>query len=104
MCHDASGLAEVARLTARPMEQGNLAELEKRYAEHFWRADRAVVRVLQKVDSGADLGLITSILDLFYKPWIEASARHLQKSVWRLMRNKTQPAGWLDRVEAVLFC
>ncbi|MDD2260878.1 MAG: BREX-1 system phosphatase PglZ type B [Clostridia bacterium] len=96
-------LAEVARLTARPMEQGNLAELEKRYAEHFWLVDRAVVRVLQKVDSGADLGLITSILDLFYKPWIEASARHLQNSGMETNADKTQPAGWLDRVEAVLF-
>ena len=96
-------LAQIAELTANNLESGGLSEIEKRYSEHLWEADRAVVQLLGRIDSGEDLTLFGGILDILYTPWLDASARYLQDSGVFSQLDKADLTDKLNHVEAVLF-
>jgi len=96
-------LAQLAKLTDNSLERGDLSELEKRYSEHLWQTDGSVLQLLGKIDSGEDLRLFGGILDLLYLPWVEASARYLQKRGVYSVSGEAVNADYLDSAEVVLF-
>lgn len=73
-------LVKIAELTEHSLDNGSLTEVEKRYSEQFWQVDAIVVDLLAKIDSNEDLRLLNGILDILYYPWLDSSARYLQKA------------------------
>ena len=93
----------IAELTATNLDAGDLSELEKRYSEHSWRADWAVLQLLGRIDSGEDLTLFGGILDMLYTPWLDASARYLQDSGIFSQLEKADLTHKLNHAEVALF-
>jgi len=93
-------LDQLSLLTRNSLGNGSLGEIERRYSEQLWLIDGLVLDLLAMIDSGEDLRLLNGILDTLYIPWIDGSARYLQKA--GLPRTDSVQAPDLD-VEAVLF-
>ncbi len=74
-------LATVAQITKNGLAAGSVDDLAAGYRTQGWRADDGVIRALESVDSRADLHAVTTAIRSAYLPWVEESARHLQKSV-----------------------
>jgi len=96
-------LAQLAKLTDDSLETGDLSELEKRYSEHSWQTDGSVLQLLGIIDSGEDLRMFWGILEKLYLPWMDASARYLQKKGVYARAGIAIKADYLESVEAVLF-
>lgn len=93
-------LVQIAELSEQCLDTGSLSELEKLYSEELWQIDSHVIELLAQTHSNEDLSLISGILSVLYYPWLERSARYLQKA-GLLVKDFIQ-APDLD-TEAVLF-
>jgi hypothetical protein len=74
-------LAEVAELTQNGFASGSFEELSDNYRNVGWRVDDAVLKALALVEKSVDLEAITAVIRALYLPWLEDSARYLQKQV-----------------------
>ena len=74
-------LATIASITTSGLAAGSVDDLAAGYRHQGWRADDGVVRALAEVSSSADLGAVTTAIRSVYLPWVEESARYLQKLV-----------------------
>lgn len=74
-------LATIAELTKSGLAAGSLDDLAAGYRSHGWRVDDAVLRALAHVESSADFDAVTTAIRSVYLPWVEESARYLQKLV-----------------------
>lgn len=72
-------LALLARATTTALVGGSLEDLQAGYAGAGWQADDAVLRALECGRRSEDLDAITTAIRSVYLPWIEDSARYLQK-------------------------
>jgi len=72
-------LADIVVNTSRALDAGTLEEIQEWYSDNGWKADLAFVKLLEQVKSSDDLNLIKDILKNIYIPWIENSARYLQR-------------------------
>jgi hypothetical protein len=77
----AKHLAIVADVTKTALVAGSVADLQAGYATEGWRADDAVLAALASVDKAADVDAATVAIRAIYLPWLEESARYLQKLV-----------------------
>lgn len=79
----ACALAHLATLaeTSSGLAAGSVDDLVKSYASHGWQADAAAVQALAHVNGKADVEAVSAAIRSVYLPWMEASARHLQKIV-----------------------
>ena len=82
-------LAIIAEITKSSLAAGSADDLATGYRTQGWRGDDAVIRALAPVDNSADLRAVTSAIRSVYLPWVEESARHLQK----LVDGGTYPGG-----------
>lgn len=74
-------LAAVAENTKNGLAAGTVDDLSAGYRSSGWRADDGVLRALAQVEISADYEAVTAAIRSVYLPWIEESARHLQKMV-----------------------
>ena len=74
-------LATIAELTKSGLAAGSTDDLATGYRTQGWRVDDGVIGALGVVDSPADLRAVTTAIRSVYLPWVEESARHLQKLV-----------------------
>ncbi|WP_428098057.1 BREX-1 system phosphatase PglZ type B [Candidatus Rariloculus sp.] len=74
-------LATIATLTKSGLAAGSADDLAAGYRTQGWRVDDGVIGALAPVDSPADLRAVTTAVRSVYLPWMEESARHLQKLV-----------------------
>jgi hypothetical protein len=74
-------LAALAETTKSGMTAGTAEDLAAGYDSHGWKADNAIIRSLSLVEKPEDLEAISTAICSVYKPWVEESARHLQKVV-----------------------
>jgi hypothetical protein len=74
-------LTTIAEITKNGLAGGSVDDLAARYCSHGWRVDDGVIRALAKVDSSADFDAVTTAIRSVYLPWVEESARYLQKMV-----------------------
>lgn len=77
----AKHLVVVAEVTKLALAAGSVADLQAGYANQGWRADDAVLSALACVDKPADVEAVTAAIRATYLPWLEESARYLQKIV-----------------------
>ena len=74
-------LATIAELTKSGLAAGSADDLAAGYRTQGWRVDDGVIGALAPVDSPADLRAVATAIRSVYLPWMEESARHLQKLV-----------------------
>jgi len=82
-------LSIVADVTKSGLNAGTLQDLQAGYASQGWRADDAVLAALACVDKVADVEAVAMAIRAIYLPWLEDSARYLQK----LVDGSTYPGG-----------
>ncbi len=75
-------LAVAAEVSKTTLAAGSVNDLQTRYAEQGWLADDAVLSALACVDKAADVEAVTAAVRAIYLPWLEESARYLQKLVY----------------------
>jgi len=71
-------LAEVAERTSRELGGVSPAEMSAQYAAGAWRIDAAALSCFAEVSSSADANAVSRALNVIYRPWLDAAARHLQ--------------------------
>ncbi len=74
-------LTALAEITANSLAAGEIDDLIAIYRTSGWRADDAVLSALDCVTRDDDLEAIQSVVRTVYLPWMEESARYLQKIV-----------------------
>jgi hypothetical protein len=74
-------LATISEITKSGLAAGSVDDLAAGYRSHGWRVDDGVIRALGQVESSADFDAVTTAIRSVYLPWVEESARYLQKLV-----------------------
>ncbi len=74
-------LSFLAELTKNNLASGKIVDLLNGYCSFGWKADDAVLKALEYADNDQNLKAITVAIRAVYLPWIEESARYLQKVV-----------------------
>ncbi|MCP5331436.1 MAG: BREX-1 system phosphatase PglZ type B [Pseudomonadales bacterium] len=74
-------LATIAEITKSGLAAGSVDDLAAGYRSHGWRVDDGVIRALAQVESTADFDAVMTAIRSVYLPWVEESARYLQKLV-----------------------
>ncbi|MBL0714994.1 MAG: BREX-1 system phosphatase PglZ type B [Desulfosarcina sp.] len=74
-------LAILAEITANPLTAGSAKDLATGYSNMGWKADAAVLQALSFVKKEDDFKAVTTAIRSIYMPWVEDSARYLQKQV-----------------------
>ena len=74
-------LATIAEITKSGLAAGSVDDLAAGYSSHGWRVDDGVIQALAQVEKPADFEAVTTAIRSVYLPWVETSARHLQKLV-----------------------
>ena len=92
-------LATIAQITQSGLAAGSVDDLLEGYISQGWRADDGVVRALAQVERPNDFKSVSTAIRSVYLPWVEESARHLQK----LISGATYPGGTCLTAEADPF-
>ena len=96
-------LAVLAETTLHSLAAGGLTDLTAGYRNQCWKADDAVLRALEHVETGQDLEAVAVAVRAIYLPWADESARYLQ-SIWKKEQPKTAHGDDKERSPAcVLF-
>ena len=74
-------LAIFSEITANPLTAGSVKDLATGYSSMGWKADAAVLQALSFVEKEDDFLAVTTAIRSIYMPWVEDSARYLQKEV-----------------------
>ena len=82
-------LATIAETTKAGLAAGVVDDLAAGFSSHGWRADDGVIGALAQVDGTDALKAVTTAIRTVYLPWMEESARYLQK----LMDGTAYPGG-----------
>ena len=82
-------LAALAEITRQSLAGGTLDDVQSGYTEYGWKADDAVLSILQEANTDANAASVIAALRSIYLPWAEASARHVQS----LVENEGYPGG-----------
>ena len=85
-------LSLVCEITKTGLAAGSVQDLQTGYANQGWRADNAVLEALACIEKPADLDAVTTATRGIYLPWLEDSARYLQK----LLDGATYPGGTIS--------
>lgn len=86
-------LTTLAEVTAKPIDDLDLATLVDRYVGAGWRADDAVVRALASVRSPADREAVSTACAALYRQWLDEGARALQKAIGPMANAHTYMPG-----------
>lgn len=74
-------LAILSEITANPLTAGSTKDLATGYSNMGWKADAAILQALSFVKKEDDFQAVTTAIRSIYMPWVEDSARYLQKQV-----------------------
>ena len=72
-------LSTIAELVQSGLAAGSVDDLATGYRNYGWQIDDGALRALDQVASAADIEAVATSLRSVYLPWMEDSARHLQK-------------------------
>jgi hypothetical protein len=74
-------LATMAEHAKTALAAGTVTDLANGYASTGWKVDDSVMRASAEVTHSDDLSAVTTAIRSVYLPWMEDSARYLQKHV-----------------------
>ena len=89
-------LAVVAGATKTALAAGSIEDLQAGYSTQGCLADDAVLSALACVDRAAEVEAVTAAIRAIYLPWLEESARYLQK----LVSESSYPGGTINSAKA----
>ena len=73
-------LSTISNITClNPLTAGTAQDLSTIYQKSGWQADNAMIYALDNVEKQEDIEAIKTAIIAIYKPWVEESARYLQK-------------------------
>jgi len=75
-------LSILAGITSNGLAAGTVEDIASAYSSSCWKADDNVLRSLACVYKQCDLQAVTNAIRSIYLPWVEESARYLQKIVY----------------------
>lgn len=93
-------LALIADFTQNSLAAGSLDDIAAGYCGQGWRVDDAAIRALAQVTGTEALGAVTTSLQSVYLPWLEESARYLQK----LVDGASYPGGTCLTAKTMPYC
>lgn len=100
-------LALLAEITSTSLAAGTMDDLVTGYTSQGWKADYAVIQTLALIDRPSDVEAVFSAIRSVYLPWLEDSARYLQKLVYTSSypggTHKTNTSAQHDDGECILF-
>lgn len=85
-------LIVLAETTQHSLAAGDIFDIAAGYRNQGWKADEAILRALEEVETGPDLEAISTAIRAAYLPWSDESARYLQ-SIWKKNPPKTGHGG-----------
>ncbi|MCP4752429.1 MAG: BREX-1 system phosphatase PglZ type B, partial [Proteobacteria bacterium] len=88
-------------LTSSALSAGSVDDLASEYRSWGWKADNAVLKSLESINTIDDLEAVSSAVRSIYLPWIEESALHLQNQ-WQA-NDKVFESKSYDDEECLLF-
>lgn len=68
-------------ITSKPLAAGTIEDMVNSYQNLGWKADNAVIHALSYINQQKDFEVVSTAINTIYLPWIEESARYLQKIV-----------------------
>ena len=74
-------LTTIAEFTKTGLAAGTVDDLATNYRSYGWKVDDGVIRALAEIENPADFEAVTTAIRSLYLPWVEESARYLQKLV-----------------------
>lgn len=74
-------LALLAEHTKSGLVAGTLQDVATGYCNTGWQADHAVLQALSRARTTQDIEAVATVIRAVYLPWLEESARYLQKMV-----------------------
>ncbi|MCJ7624678.1 MAG: BREX-1 system phosphatase PglZ type B, partial [Anaerolineaceae bacterium] len=74
-------LSVLAKNTTNALAAGTIDDLAAGYQNTGWQVDDALIRALACMDKQEDIEAVKMAIRTIYKPWVEESARYLQKMV-----------------------
>lgn len=89
-------LALVAEVSKSSLAAGSVQDLQASYANQGWRVDDAALAALACVEKPADVDAVTTAIRAIHLPWLEESARYLQK----LVDGASYPGGTITNAKA----
>ena len=92
-------IATIAEITKSGLAAGSIDDLAAGYRHYGWRVDDGVLRALAKIESSADFDAVAAAIRSVYLPWVEESARYLQK----LVDGASYPGGTCLTAKTTLF-
>ena len=72
-------LAVLATRTASRLGGASVAEMSRLYIDSAWEIDAAALAAMAAVKLSADAKAVSRALNVFYRPWLESAADHLQE-------------------------
>ena len=72
-------LAVLATRTASRLGGASVAEMSRLYIDSAWEIDAAALASMAAVKLSADAKAVSRALNVFYRPWLESAADHLQE-------------------------
>jgi len=92
-------LAVVAEITANSLAAGAIDDLMASYSGQGWKADDGVLKALACVEKIDDIQAVQVLVHALYLPWLEESARYLQKRV----DGSTYPGGTSEAIQVASY-
>ena len=86
-------LALLAERTALGSETGDLNALASAYAKRGWKTDDAAVRALGAAPKRADREAVSAVVNVMYRPWLDAEASALQAAIGPMANAGTYQPG-----------
>ncbi|MBW3578773.1 MAG: BREX-1 system phosphatase PglZ type B [Actinobacteria bacterium] len=72
---------------------GDVDVLANAYADDGWKADDALIAALQAATGASDREAVVAAANAIYRPWVDASARALQRAIGPLANSGTYSPG-----------
>ena len=81
LAHALKYLTEMAEISCEAYPSSSIDEIKEYYTDRGLRIDQCMRKALVAVKTGKDKTLISSVIQLFYKPWLESITRKFQKLI-----------------------
>jgi hypothetical protein len=75
-------LVIIAEYTKTALAAGSVEDISAGYRNYGWRADDGVIRAMSRVEHPTDIEAVKTAIHSIYLPWVEESARYLQKVIY----------------------
>lgn len=81
LAHALKYLTEMAEISSEAYSSSSIDEIKAYYIDRGLKIDQCMRKALVVVKTGKDKSLVSSVIQLFYKPWLENITRKFQKLI-----------------------